>query len=226
MRTLLTALTLSTALAAAATPARAGDASLDQAILNVQNQWAHINYELPASRKVEAFEALAKDEADLAQRYPGRAEPLVWEGITMSSLAGAKGGLSALGLAKQARNLLEASLKIDPAALQGSADTSLGTLYYKVPGWPIGFGDDDKAEAYLRKALAINPGGIDPNYFYADYLFGEHRYREAMLALERARAAAPRPGRQVADRGRHREIDALMLAIRDKAGDSQQSAER
>ena len=97
-------------------------------------------------------------------------------------------------------------MKIDPDAMQGSADTSLGTLYYKVPGWPFGFGDDDKAEAYLKKAVLINPNGIDPNYFYADFLYGKHRYGEAMQALERAQAAPPRPSRPLADKGRRQEI--------------------
>ena len=36
-------------------------------------------------------------------------------------------------------------------------DSSLGVLYYKVPGWPIGFGDKDKARDLLQKALAVNP---------------------------------------------------------------------
>ena len=43
------------------------------------------------------------------QEYPGRAEPLIWHGIILSSLAGAKGGLGALGLAKEARDQLLAT---------------------------------------------------------------------------------------------------------------------
>ena len=75
-----------------------------------------------------------------------------------------EGGLGALGLVKQAKASLEQALAIDPQALAGSAYTSLGSLYYQVTGWPLGFGDDDKAEAMLKQSLAINPDGIDPNY--------------------------------------------------------------
>ncbi len=39
---------------------------------------------------------------------------------------------------KEARASLEAALKIAPEALDGSAYTSLGSLYYQVPGWPLG----------------------------------------------------------------------------------------
>ena len=61
------------------------------------------------------------------------------------------------------------------AALDGSAYTSLGTLYYKVPGFPIGFGDHKKARQLLEAALKVNPDGIDSNYFYGEYLFDEDR---------------------------------------------------
>ncbi len=218
--------TLAMGAALVATHVFANDTALDQAILESQHQWEHINYELPPGQKAAAFDALEKQENDLVQRYPNRAEPLIWHGIILSSLAGAKGGLGALGLAKEARDQLLASEKVDPTALQGSAYTSLGTLYYKVPGWPIGFGDDDKAEAYLKKALRTNPNGIDPNYFYADFLYGKHRYREAMQALEVALTATPRPTRPLADKGRRQEVMALMAKTRNKAGDSLQSAER
>lgn len=221
MKTIITTL----ALALAAGPALADDAAMDHALLGYQHQWAHINYELPTAQKAAAFEALAKQEDTLVQSYPNRAEPLVWQGIILSSLAGAKGGLGALGLAKQARDDLLASEKIDPAALHGSAETSLGTLYYKVPGWPIGFGDDDKAEVHFKNALKIDPDGIDANYFYADFLYGKHRYPEAVQVLKKAVAAPARPDRPLADKGRRQEIDALMTKLRDKAGDVMKSAE-
>ena len=174
----------------------------------------------------DAFGQLEKQEEALARQYPNQPEPLIWYGITLSSHAGAKGGLGALGLAKQARNQLMAAEKINADAMQGSIYTSLGTLYYKVPGWPIGFGDDDKAESYLKKALQVNPAGIDPNYFYADFLYGKHRYQDAMKFLDRALAAHPRPQRPLADKGRRHEIDALMARIKSEAGDSFKSSSR
>ena len=141
-----------------------------------------------------------------ASSIPARAEALIWEGIIESSYAGAKGGLGALGLAKEARGNLEAALKIDPTALDGSAYTSLGTLYYRVPGFPVGFGDHDKARKLLQKALKINPNGIDPNYFYAEFLFEQGEYAEALQYLEKAgqgaAASRPRSGRQGTSRAR------------------------
>lgn len=194
-------------------PAQA--ASLDEGLLDIQQAWARINYSAASSdRKADEFGRLADQAAVLCSTHPGRAEPMVWHGIVLSSQAGAQGGLGALSLAKEARQVLEASLKIDPAALGGSAHTSVGTLYHKVPGFPIGFGDDDKARKHLQAALKINPTGIDPNYFYAEFLLDEGEKALALEHLQRAQNAPARPGREAADAGRRQDI----AALRAKAG--------
>jgi len=194
--------------------------ALDQAgsqqLANVQQRWAQIQYQTPKDKRADAFEKLAADAATLVHQHPGSAEPLIWDGIVNSSWAGAIGGLGALGKVKSAKASLEAAMNLDPNALQGSAYTSLGTLYDQVPGWPIGFGDSGKADTLLRKALQINPDGIDSNYFWADHLYRQKRYAEATAALDKARKAPPRPGRELADQGRRGDIDALLKAIKDK----------
>jgi tetratricopeptide (TPR) repeat protein len=198
----------------AATPA---DPAFDGALLSIQQAWARVNYETPAGdERAKAFEALEKRAENFTHENPARPEALIWEGIIESSYAGAKGGLGALSLCKEARGNLEAALKLDPTALDGSAYTSLGALYYKVPGFPVGFGDDEKAGKLLQKALKLNPNGIDSNYFYAEYLFEEGRYAESLQYLDRAGKAAPRPGREVADKGRRGEIAVLTAKVKAK----------
>jgi len=180
-------------------------------LLEIQQSWARINYSTnSAEQKAAEFGQLAAKAAALASSQPGRAEPMVWHGIALSSQAGAKGGLGALSLAKEARSVLEASLKIDATALAGSAHTSLGTLYHKVPGFPIGFGDDKKARKHLEAALKLNPTGIDPNFFYAEFLLDKGETALAIKHLKLAQAAPARPGREVADAGRRQEITTLL----------------
>lgn len=187
----------------------------DAQLGHIQEQWAIANYQISSQQqKLQAFEALAAEVHRFSAENPQRAEPLIWEGIVLSTYAGAKGGLGALKLAKQSRAALETALKIDDKALDGSAYTSLGTLYAKVPGFPLGFGDADKAQDLLVKALTINPYGIDPNYFYAQYLCDRHECRDALRYLQRAAEAPPRPGRELADEGRHREVMELMAKAR------------
>jgi tetratricopeptide (TPR) repeat protein len=186
-------------------------ASLDAELLDIQQAWARINYSTaPVDRKAMEFGQLATKAAALSASQPGRAEPMVWHGIALASQAGTKGGLGALSLAKQARSVLESSLKIDAAALSGSAHTSLGTLYHKVPGFPVGFGDDKKARKHLETALKLNPTGIDPNFFYAEFLLDEGETALAIKHLKIAQAAPSRPGRETADAGRRQEIAALL----------------
>ena len=185
-------------------------ATPDEIILPIQTQWAEIKYNTPEKQQADLYQTLAQQSRKIAESNPGMAEPLIWEGIVVSSEAGARGGLGALSLCKDAKQRLEDALKIDDKALNGSAYTSLATLYAKVPGWPVGFGDNAKAEEFFTKSLSINPDGIDPNFFYGEYLMDRERYDEARTHLETALKAAPRPGRELADSGRRREITALL----------------
>jgi len=204
----------------ATAPAATGWTPAQQAaLLSIQQDWAKVNYEVAGEdRKGAGFEALAQRAQSLVAANPGRAEPLIWQGIVLSTWAGVKGGLGALSLAKQARDALESALKIDPSALEGSAYTSLGTLYHKVPGWPIGFGDHKKARQLLEAALKVNPAyseaALNLSVLYNDL----GKYEEARQIYNHALAAAPRPNREIADRGRRVEIESLLGKARAKAG--------
>jgi tetratricopeptide (TPR) repeat protein len=192
------------------------DAADQQRLSNIQQNWAHIQYELSEGQRAEAFEKLAAQASVFKQERQSVAEAWIWSGIVSSSWAGAQGGLGALGKVKDARADLEKALALDPKALQGSAYTSLGALYDRVPGWPLGFGDSDKAEQLLKQALQLNPNGIDSLYFWGDHLYRQKRYAEAKAALQQALLAAPRPGRETADAGRRKEIQALLADVSKK----------
>jgi len=184
------------------------------AILSIEHQWAHISYQLPKAKRADAFAALEKQAARLAGRYPDRAEPKLWEGIILSTEAGARGGLGALSLVRKARANLEAAEKINPDVMKGSVYTSLGSLYYQVPGWPLSFGSNAKAKKLLLKALAVNPDGIDPNYFYGDFLYRYGSKKAALVALEKALHAPARPEQPLADKGRRAQVRALIAKIK------------
>lgn len=179
----------------------------------VRDRWAQINYQLPKPQREAAFEELLHQSEKIRQATPRDAAALIWEGIVLSSLAGEKGGMGALGLVKRARADFEAAIKLDASALDGAAYTSLGALYYQVPGWPLGFGDDAAARTMLRKGLAIDPDGIDANYFYADFLRDQKDWAGARTAFQKALAAPARPGREVADAGRRQEAQAKLKEV-------------
>ncbi len=189
-------------------------AEVMQAVSELQHHWAEANYQLSGKAQQARFEALLKEADAVVQANPASAEALIWRGIVQSSYAGVKGGLGALSLAKAARSDFEQALKMNDKALAGSAYTSLGTLYFKVPGWPLGFGDNDKAEQLLKQALAINPEGIDSNYFYGVFMLDQRQYKKAEQYLLKARQAPARPDRPVADQGRQQEITDALQQVR------------
>ncbi len=198
-----------------ATAQLANDPTAD--ITALQTEWAHINYEVrDQSAQEDQMKALADRAATVTARYPDQAPPKIWEAIILSSYAGMKGGIGALGLVKHARQLLLEAEKIDATAMDGSIYTTLGSLYYQVPGWPLGFGNHRKARAYLEQARALNPDGIDPNYFYGDLLIEDGEYAAAIPVLEHALQAPPRANREVADAGRRAEIKAAIAKARAK----------
>ncbi|MDO8208524.1 MAG: tetratricopeptide repeat protein [Gallionella sp.] len=196
----LLALAFSLNTAYAATP-------LDASIAQLQHEWATANYQTPEKEREAALKKLSEQAHQVSAANPGHAEPLIWEGIITSTLAKYQSKLAAGSTAKAARDLLLAAEKIDANALEGSALTSLGSLYYKVPRF-ISFGDHDKAREYLERALKVNPNGIDQNYFYADFLLEEGEYAKSLEYFKKALNAPARPGREDADAGRHADINA------------------
>lgn len=182
------------------------DARLDEQIRDLQTRWAEIKYRTDKPSQEAEMKALAIQAKQLVSAYPSDAEPKIWAAIILSTQAGFDGGLGSLSLIDEAKALLESAQAINPNALEGSIYTSLGSLYYKAPGWPVSFGSNDKARAYLEQARALNPTGIDANYFYGDFLIEQGEYANAISVLKQALQAPARPGRELADEGRRKEI--------------------
>ncbi|MFO0990681.1 MAG: tetratricopeptide repeat protein [Hyphomicrobiales bacterium] len=160
---------------------------MDRDVLGIALKWEQIKFEEDGSSdQFDHIDALAKEAGRLVAKYPGRVEPLIWQGITTSEEAGMASMLHAMSYAKSARSILEKAYAEDPSALDAGAPTSLGVLYYRVPGFPLGFGDNKKARALLEEAVRRAPDGMDANYFYADFLMSQKEYAKADKVLKHA----------------------------------------
>jgi tetratricopeptide (TPR) repeat protein len=192
--------------------------AMDTDIHSVELQWEHIKFDEDGSPNQFAhIDALANFAASLVLKYPDRPEPLIWEGIVTSEEAGMANTLSAMGYAKKAKSILEEAYQKDPAALDAGAPTSLGVLYYRVPGFPFGFGDNDKARQFLSQAVSLAPNGMDANYFYADFLMGQHEYAAAYKVLKHAISLPPQPKRPLWNKNRRAVISELMAKAQAQA---------
>jgi tetratricopeptide (TPR) repeat protein len=210
---LLARLALGLALACSfAVPAAAQ--SMREGVNQIRASWEHITYEVRgSSTQTRQLDQLENQAAALVARFPGQAEPLLWQGIVVSEQANRANFLHQLGLAREALRILTRAYQIDPDAANGGVAMSLAVLYYKVPGSPIGFGDDERAGRLLRRALQLDPDGLDANYFYADYLHEQGDDAGAARHLRHALAAPRSTARPVWDAGRRREINALLREV-------------
>ncbi|MDI1295007.1 MAG: hypothetical protein PSY12_03855 [bacterium] len=192
--------------------------AMDAQVLRINNEWAHIKYQSGGrSDQYQLLEKLAVQAAAVVAKYPGQAEPLLWQGIVTSEEAAQASVFRQLSLATAARDILVKAYTINPKAANGGVAMSLGVLYYKVPGFPIGFGSSSKAKAYLGSALALDPDGLDANFFYADYLESKGDHNGARTYLIRALKAAPDANRPVWDSGRRAEARALLAKVSQQA---------
>lgn len=165
------------------------------AVTELQTDWAKAQYEADQKQQERDFKSLLNRTNSFVSAESGNPDLYVWRGIIKASYAGVKGGLGALSLVKEAKVDLEKAIDLDGGSFQAAARTSLGSLYFQVPSWPIGFGSDKKAEAYLLEGLAMAPDDIESNYFYALFLLDQRRGDEARQYLERAYTAPKRLGR-------------------------------
>jgi tetratricopeptide (TPR) repeat protein len=194
-------------------PARAAE-DMRSSIGDLERQWAQISYQTPEAEQKAKFKVLTQQAEDVVKKFPGRAEPLAWQAMVLCSYAEAIGGLAAFDNVKRAHDLLLQAAKIDDTGMGGTIYGYLGTLYSKVPGWPIGFGDDKKAQSYFQKALAVDPEGLDANYLYGHYLVDTGKKDQARPYLLKARNLPPRPDHAEYDAGRRQDIEADLVKIK------------
>ena len=145
---------------------------------------------------------------------PEYAEAELWYGTVLATYASIKGGVGALKYVKSAKLHLEKSLLLNNKVEEGFGHAVLGSLYARVPGWPMAFGDKKKAGKHLKTALKISPNSIDANYYYGDFLIDTGRPKEGMRFLKKALQLKARKGKEIADNGRKSEIRNALAKLK------------
>ena len=197
--------------------------SFEAEILQLSHDWEGVKFQVVSrDEREKQMAALAAHANDIALRYQHRSEAIIWVGIITSeqaSMASENGSpLKALSFAKRARDILEHAEKVEPVALDAAAPTTLGVLYDRVPGFPIGFGDKSKARRYLQEAIVNAPNGLDANYFYGDFLYKQHEYPEAVKILQHALMLPVLASRPIWDQSCRAAIRDLLMKMQSNTG--------
>ena len=190
-------------------------AAFDDELSALQQHWVAARYQTNGDERKKQLENLIAEADSLVTKYGDKAGSYLWAGVIRSSLAEAIGGIGALSVVKEAKTNLEKSIALDPKADDSYALGILGLMYSKVPGWPLAFGDDKKAKELLQKGLDNTPGGMNINYFNAQYYFKKSEYKKAHLFIEKALQATP-PAPVEIWAGRQKEIRELADDIQKK----------
>jgi len=163
--------------------------SMDERVFEIEGSWADTREIEATPERKNIFLQLVNDITDVVVEFPSQAEPLILKSAILLTMAEDASSFVALGLVNEAKDLLQKAIGINPEASKGSALVTLGVLYYKVPSWPIAFGDNDEAETYLLKALEVDPEGIGSNYYYGEFLLEQGKKEQAVSFLNKALGA-------------------------------------
>ena len=194
--------------------------SLDRIVHSIEAEWASIYFSSEINDKESAYSRLLYRTTELAKQTPDSPELIFWQATIIASRAEHQNSIEALAAIHKAQDLLLKSISMKPDTLDGSALITLGTLYYQAPGWPIAFGDDRKAEQYLRKGLQINPLGIESNFYYGQYLLAKDQPEQAIEYFKTALKGPVRKEQKFADfslKEKIKEIMAKTVAARSKS---------
>lgn len=189
---------------------------LSNSLASLENEWATTYYQASETQQRQTYPQLLNKAAELVKRYPQSTEPKIWLATVMVSNAALESSLTVLATLDEAKDLLEESIRQNPSALNGAAYLTLGTLYYRVPGWPVSFGDNQAAEQMLKTSLQINPHGVDANYFYGDYLLRQERIAEAEAYFRKATQVSVRKQQLLNDMQLQKDAKSALANIHQK----------
>jgi tetratricopeptide (TPR) repeat protein len=180
--------------------------SLSDSLNRIESEWATIYYGLPKQKQQAAYPVLLDKLQQIVKTYPNDAGVIYWQALIKVASADHQSPLTALQTVNEVRGLLTKAIAINPQVMNGAAYIVLGTLYDKVPAWPIGFGNDKTAKTMLETALKINPNGIANNYFYGKFLVSHDDVKAAEHYFKLALAAPIRPEQPYADQQMKRKV--------------------
>jgi len=140
-------------------------------------------------RRAEAYSLGYQVASRAIELEPNRVEGHYWFAINMSGYATEDGPLKTLSMGRRILQALDSANAILPDYYFAGPLRARGRLLYKMPGFPISFGDTKKGLSDLRKAAEKSPDTRLNQLFLAEALAESGDSTQAKEALSRARGA-------------------------------------
>lgn len=189
---------------------------LNTPLSQLQHQWAVCEYQIKGEdAKQSCFQDLVDEEQQHLTLHPNNPDLNIAFAINLASLANVSSTSDALSLIKQAKTRLETLKNTTSGQRHTAVLVTLGALYYRAPGWPISFGDDDKAGVLLAEAIKLSPDDITAHYFYGDFLAEQGKTQQAIQVLESGLNVHTRHLHPLIVQGRQQDIRRLLNTLQD-----------
>ena len=123
-----------------------------------------------------ADKALAGDDDEIVALY--------WKAVAMGKLSEEMGILNALRMTRPMEKLFLRVIALDEHYDNAGGHKALGRMYFRLPSFPISFGNKEKALFHLKRALELYPHDIIARAFYAEALYDMGKKQEAIQLAE------------------------------------------
>lgn len=124
---------------------------------------------------------------ELYARNPNDTSAIYFMSLNLLLYAQSKGVLDTLFSLQKVKQFAERAHAKDPKFLYNSPGIALGALYLFAPGFPVAFGDVDKAEAYLLEAVKNEPRNTTALTILGAVYAKKGETQKALEAFERVR---------------------------------------
>lgn len=147
-------------------------------------EYADAEVETEKSKRIELYKACIATADKALAINADEVGALYWKAVAMGKLSEESGILNALRMTRPMEQLFLRVIALDENYDNAGAHKALGRMYYKLPGFPISFGNKVMALFHLKRAHALFPNDIITRAFYAEVLLDMGRVQEARKHAE------------------------------------------
>ena len=142
-------------------------------------KFANAEVETEKSKRIELYKGCIVTADKALAINANEVGALYWKAVAIGKLSEESGILNALRMTRPMEQLFLRVIALDENFDSAGAHKALGRMYYKLPGFPISFGNKEKALFHLKRAHTLFPNDIITRAFYAEVLLDMGRVQEA-----------------------------------------------